>query len=212
MPCRNSTFCVVTRGLQRLVAPVGRVSGRVRVGSLGGIYVMSTFNAFYIRKQAAEKATRSAILSLYPQAQVETFDEFMGGVLSADDLEPPEPKLSALSSELGTDVFWVTYQTTAGSFIYHHWLNGKHLRALMYGCRAEGRWDRVEGQAEEWEQDCFWDEDSLEMVLEDASSDAERKQLKKLWSDGVLIPGSELPVAGDDTAVEAIMEYYGFGY
>ncbi len=50
------------------------------------------------------------------------------------------------------------------------------------------------------------------MNLEEARSDAERKKLKKLWSDGVLIKGSELPVAGDDTAVEAVMEYYGFGY
>jgi hypothetical protein len=82
----------------------------------------------------------------------------------------------------------------------------------MYGCMKEGRWDRVEGQAEEWEKECFWDEESLEMNLEEAKSDAERKKLKKLWSDGVLIKGSELPVAGDDTAVEAVMEYDGFGY
>jgi hypothetical protein len=173
---------------------------------------MSTFNAFYVRKKAADKVTRSAILGLYPKAQVETFDEFMGGILSADDLEPPEQKLVALSANLATDVIWVTYQTTAGSFIYHHWQNRAHLRALMYGCAEEGQWDRVEGKAEEWEKECFWDEESLEMNLEEARSDAERKKLKKLWSDGVLLEGSELPVAGDDTAVEAVMEYYGFGY
>ena len=173
---------------------------------------MSTYNAFYIRKQATDKATRSAILSLYPKAKVETFDEFIGGVLSSDDSEPPEQKLSALSAKLATDVIWVTYQTTAGSFMYHHWHNGSHLRALAYGCIEDGKWDRVEGQAEEWEQECFWDEESLEMNLEEAKSDAQRKKLKKLWSDGVLIEGSELPVAGDDTAVEAVMEHFGFGY
>lgn len=173
---------------------------------------MSTFNAFYIRKKVSDKETRSAILSLYPKAKVQTFDDFIGGILSTDDVGPPEQKLSALSAKLATDVYWVTYQTTAGSFLYHHWLNGKHLRALAYGCTRENSWERVEGQAEPWEEEQFWDAESLKMCLKAASSDAERKKLKKLWSDGVLIQGSELPVAGDDTAVEAVMEYYGFGY
>ncbi|MBC7783929.1 MAG: hypothetical protein H7144_08815 [Burkholderiales bacterium] len=173
---------------------------------------MSTFNAFYIRKKAADRDTRNAILDLYPKAQVKAFDDFIGAVLSSNDLEPPEQKLCALSAKLNTDVIWLTFQTTAGSFIYHHWQNGSHLRALMYGCKKDGQWDRVEGQAEEWETECFWDEESLEMNLEEAKSDAERKRLKKLWKDGVLIEGSELPIAGDDTAVEAVMEYYGLEY
>lgn len=173
---------------------------------------MSTFNAFYIRKQAADEETRSAILSLYPKAEVQTFDDFIGGVLSSDDVDPPEQMLSDLSARLATDIYWVTYQTTAGSFIYHHWLNGEHLRALTYGCVRESRWDRVEGQAEAWEAEHFWDTDSLKMCLKKAASEAERTKIKKLWNDGVLIKGNEFPVAGDDTAVEAIMEYYGFGY
>jgi hypothetical protein len=170
---------------------------------------MSTYNAFYVRKKTADKVTRAAILSLYPKARIEASADFVGGVLSSDDLVPPEPKLSALSAKLATDVIWVTYQTTAESFVYHHWQNGAHLRALMYGCIKEGRWDRAEGEAEEWEKECFWDEESLEMNLEEARSDAERKKLKKLWSDGVLIKGSELPIAGSDAAVEAVMEHYG---
>src|SRR5262245_8918344 len=103
---------------------------------------MSTFNAFYIRRKAPDKATRSAILNLYPKARVEVFDDFIGGLLSSDDLEPPEQKLSALSAKLATDLIWVTFQTTAGSFVYHHWQKGLHLRALVYGCEKEGRWER----------------------------------------------------------------------
>jgi len=172
---------------------------------------MSTFNALYIRKEATDKVTRSAILGLYPKARIEVFDDFIGGILSSDDLEPPEQKLSALSETLATDIIWVTFQTTAGSFAYHHWQSGSHLRALTYGCEKEGRWERVEGEAEEWEE-FFWDADSLETVLDAAKSDAERKKLKKLWSDGVLIKGSAWPDAGSDLAVEATMEHYGFGY
>ncbi len=173
---------------------------------------MSTFNAFYIRKKAADKETRAAILSINPKASIQTFDDFIGGILSTDEWEAPEKKLSALSRKLETDIVWVTYQTTAGSFIYHHWHSGAHLRALMYGCLKEGRWDRVEGQAEEWEEEQFWDKESLKMCLKEAGSEAARKKLKQMWDDRVLIKGSELPVAGDDTAVQAIMEYYGFGY
>jgi hypothetical protein len=77
------------------------------------------------------------------------------------------------------------YARTLG-LIYHHWQKGAHLRALMYGCLKGGTWDRVEGEAEEWEQECFWDEESLEMNLKEATSAAERKKLKKLWTDGAL--------------------------
>ncbi len=80
----------------------------------------------------------------YPKARVEVFDDFIGGILSSDDLEPREQKLSALSETLATDIIWVTFQTTAGSFAYHDWQNGAHLRALTYGCEKEGRWLRVE--------------------------------------------------------------------
>lgn len=173
---------------------------------------MSAFNAFYIRKKATDKVTRAAILSLYPKAHVRSFDDFMGGVLSSEEWEAPEKKLLALSAKLQTDIFWVTYQNTVGSFIYHHWQCGTHLRTLMYGCLKEFKWDRVEGQAEPWEEEQFWDKESLKMCLKEEKSETKRKKIQKMWSDGVLIKGSELPVAGDDTAVDAIMDYYGFGY
>jgi hypothetical protein len=174
---------------------------------------MSTFNAFYVRKKATDKDTRAAVKSLFPKASVEDFDEFVGVVLTPDEFEPPEKKLSALSAKLATDVIWVGYQTTAGSFVYHHWLAGTHLRALVYGCAKEGVWERVEGQAEEWEAEQFWGKEELKMCLANfAKSDAERKKLKQMWADGVLVEGSPLPVAGDDTAVEAIMAHYGLEY
>jgi hypothetical protein len=196
------------RNTIQVIHPNRSVKQVLRIGDPS----MSTFNALYIRKKASDKSTRSAILTLYPKAEIETFPDFIGGILSSEDSEPPEKKLSAISEKLLTDVIWLGYQTTAGSFIYHHWNGGSHLRALSYGCIKTGKWDRVEGEAEEWEQECFWDEESLEMNLEEAKSDVQRKKLKKLWSAGVLIEGNELPVAGDDTAADTIMEHYGFGY
>jgi hypothetical protein len=173
---------------------------------------MSTYNAFFVRTNGKDKQTRTAMLSVYPKAKLEVSGSFVGGVLSDTEWEASETKLAALSAKLATDVFWVTYQNTAGSFIYHHWHNSLHLRTLMYGCLKDGKWDRVEGQAEPWEKECFWDKESLKMCLKEAKSDAARKKLTKLWNDGVLIKGSALPVAGDDVAVHAVMEHYGFGW
>jgi hypothetical protein len=177
-----------------------------------GIHIMSTYNALFVRKKGTDKQTRTAMLSVYPKAKLEVSGSFVGGVLSDTEWEASETKLAALSAKLATDVFWVTYQNTVGSFIYHHWHNGVHLRTLMYGCLKEGKWDKVEGQAEPWEKECFWDKESLKMCLEEAKSDAERKRITKLWKDGVLIKGSALPVAGDDVAVNAVMEHYEFGW
>src|SRR5437868_14237333 len=106
--------------------------------SLGGVRTLSTYNAFYVGKRAAEDTAREAILSLYPKARIEVTEDFIGAVLSDDVVEPPEQTLSELSAKLETDVIWVTYQTTAESFIYHHWRAGKQLRALWYGCANEG--------------------------------------------------------------------------
>ena len=98
---------------------------------------MSTFNAFYVRKQASDDATRAEMLSLYPEVQIQVFPEFIGGILSRDVIEPPEQRLARLSAKLDTDVIWVTYQTTVDAVIYHHWRTGEQLRALWYGCATE---------------------------------------------------------------------------
>lgn len=65
---------------------------------------MSTYNAFYVRKQAADDVTRAAIVSLYPKARIETSADFVGAVLTRGDSEPAEQRLLELSAKLGTDV------------------------------------------------------------------------------------------------------------
>lgn len=148
---------------------------------------MSTFNAFYVRKHAADEAIRASILSLYPKARIEVTADFIGGILSSDDVEPPEHALSEVSAKLGTDVIWVTYQTTAESFIFHHWRAGSQLRALWYGCASEGTWERVEGEAEQWEREAFWDDETS----------------------GSLKKGQSEPAVSCEDAVHAAMEHYG---
>ena len=170
---------------------------------------MSTYNAFYVRKQAADDVTRAAIVSLYPKASIETSADFVGAVLSRDDVKPPEQRLAELSAKLGTDVIWVTFQTTAESFIFHHWRAGTQLRVLWYGCAHEGTWERVEGEAEPWERDTFWDEESLECLLECAETDSERERLQRLWKGGVLVKGQTEPTVSSEDAVQDVMAHYG---
>lgn len=107
---------------------------------------MSTCNALYVRKQGTDDDTRAAILSLYPNARIETLPDFTGAILSRDDLEPPETALADLSAKLGTDVIWIVSQTTAESFIFHR--AGLELGAsLVIGacCLDFQRWLRFRG-------------------------------------------------------------------
>ena len=170
---------------------------------------MSTYSAFYVRKQAADDSTRAAMLSLYPKAKIQVLPDFMGAILSRDDIQPPEQRLAELSAKSATDVIWVTYQTTAESFVFHHWRSGEQLRALWYGCASEGTWERVEGQAEPWETEEFWTEEALEGSLECAESDSERRKLECLWKEKVIRKGQTEPVVSSEDAVHAVMEHYG---
>ena len=167
-----------------------------------------TYNAFYLRKQAADDAMREAISSLYPKARIEMPPDFIGAVLSRNDIKPPEQSLADLSSKFATDVIWVTCQTTAESFIFHHWRAGEQLRGLWYGCASEGTWERAEGQAEPWEAQEFWSRDALESALECAKSDSERRELEQLWKEQVIRKGQTEPSVSSEDAVAAVMQHY----
>src|SRR5215510_10377163 len=129
---------------------------------------------------AGDDAAQAVVLSGCPEARIKKLPDFIGAILSDDDVEPLEQKLAELSAKLATDIIWVGYQTTSVSFIFHHWRAGEQLRALRYGCASEGTWDRVEGEAEPWEVKEFWGEDALEGALEYAESETEQRKLRRL--------------------------------
>lgn len=55
------------------------------------------------------------------------------------------------------------FQSAVDAFQFHHWQEGKHLRALVYGCFKEERaWERVEGTPEAWELERIWKEAKIE--------------------------------------------------
>jgi hypothetical protein len=170
---------------------------------------MGTHNALYVRRQGEDDTVRTAILSLYPNAEIQGLPDFIGGVFTADDLEPPEQQLAELSARLATDVIWISSQTTAESFIFHHWLAGEQLRALWYGCGYEGAWDRADGQPEPWEAETLWSQDALEASLESAETESERRNLERIWSEKTIRQGQTDPSVNSEEVLPDVMGYYG---
>lgn len=170
---------------------------------------MATFVAFYIRKTATEPDPQAAILQLYPSAEIEQLPEFVGGFLTPDDYQAPEQNLCALSGRLATDIVWVTYQTAAESFIYHHWHNGHVVRSLVYGCDEEGLWEKVEGQAEPWEEQAFWSDADLEAALDWEEDHAIKQTLRNHWATKIIREGESIPSISSMDAVSAAMAHFG---
>ena len=168
---------------------------------------MSTFNAFYVRKKATDKATRTAMLSLYPDACIETFDDFIGALLDADDLEPRRIVSAAGNGRHVGDF------PDDGRVVHLSPLAGREAPA---GSGVRGHRRRMgtsRGTGRGMGGGAVLEQRSLEDVPQRGRHvRCPAQELEKMWSGRALVKGSEFPVAGDDTAVHTIMEHYGFGY
>ena len=121
---------------------------------------MGTWISFCVRNTSDEAV--SLVRSMFPAAKVEAASEFIGVNLPEDAFEPPVDSLVALSTKLGTDVIWLSFQSTVDAFEFHHWHAGIVLRSLVFGCYQEERtWERAEGQPEPWERTAFFDSRTL---------------------------------------------------
>lgn len=149
---------------------------------------MGTLNAFYVRAES-EKAV-PAIRKVFPKQEIEQFEEFVGVNMADDAFEAPETILAELSSQLGTDVMWMSLQSTVDAFQFHHWKSGKHIRSLVYGCFQEERtWERAEGEPEPWEREVFFNPKDLEFELKWANDESQRQELTRIWQNAEIIPG-----------------------
>jgi hypothetical protein len=149
---------------------------------------MGTWNAFYVKANTDEVV--AAIRARFPGAEIESSTEFLGVKMPDEAFEAPESDLAGLSAELGTDVIWLSFQSTVDAFQFHHWKNGELLRGLVYGCFQDERtWERAEGEPEPWEHQVFFSERELANVLEYASSDTERAEFQRIWEECEILPG-----------------------
>jgi FAD/FMN-containing dehydrogenase len=170
---------------------------------------MGTWNAFYVRNSG--DSTASAIRRKFPAAKFESGQEFVGVVLTNDAFEPPADKLAELSSDLATDVIWLSFQSVVDAFEFHHWRGGTAVRSLVFGCyRDERTWERVEGEAEPWERSVFFDPKTLRYPLEYAATDEEKREFERIWREAELLPGRTEPSLDSCESAHKVAEYYHF--
>src|ERR1041384_2637276 len=105
---------------------------------------MGTLNAFYIKCTADQDQMAAIVSERFPDAEVDKDTQFWAVILSSDNFKVPEGDLTEISSRLGTDVIWLSYQSVVDGFQYHHWCEGERVRSLVYGCFEQERtWERV---------------------------------------------------------------------
>lgn len=166
---------------------------------------MGTLNAIYVRATQQEVVTR--LLVEYPTAETEPGLEFYVIEQPRTAFEPPEAELAALSARLNTDVLWLTVQSAADAFGFHHWQGGKHLRTLVYGYAEQGVWERVEGEPEQWEREGLFDPQRLASRLEDANK-KETAELNRIWREAELVVGRTVPSIDAMEAARSVAEFY----
>jgi hypothetical protein len=172
---------------------------------------MGTFNAFYVKAKADEHTATAAIRARFPRAEMDSSPEFVGIAMPDDAFEAPERDLKELSFELKTDVIWLSLQSAVDAFQFHHWRAGKQLRSLVFGCFVEERtWERVEGEAEPWERDVFFDPRALEIPLEFATTEDEKDELRRIWQSAELLPGRTEPSLASKECAHKIARFFHF--
>jgi hypothetical protein len=147
---------------------------------------MTTLNAFYVRGAQDNSAIEAAIRSKFPSAKIVANKEFWGVTLPEEVDKAPEHHLTELSLHLGTDVLWLSFQSTVDAFEFHHWRGGQHLRSLAYGCFVEERtWALAEGTPEPWERAVFFDPKGLERA---------KQELERIWREAEILAGRTEPL------------------
>jgi len=105
--------------------------------------------------------------------------------LPKEAYEVPERDLAELSLRFGTDVLWLSFQSTVDAFQFYHWRNGEHLRTLVYGCfDKEHTWERTEGNPESWERAVFFNPEGLECA---------KQELERIWREAEILAGRTQP-------------------
>jgi len=146
---------------------------------------MATLNAFYVRGTQEDDAIKAVIRAKFPDAKIEANKEFWGVTLPEETYKAPEGDLTELSSRLGTDVLWLSFQSTVDAFEFHHWRDGEHLRSLVYGCFDKERtWERAEGRPAPWERAVFFDPKGLENA---------KREIERIWRDAEILAGRTEP-------------------
>jgi hypothetical protein len=168
---------------------------------------MGTWNAFYVKAQNAEAV--EAVRERFPGARIDSAPDFIGVRMPDEAFEAPESELAELSTRFDTDVIWLGFQSAVDAFQFHHWLAGRQLRSLVFGCFGPERtWERADGTPEPWERDTFFDPGAVEIPLKYASTEEDRLELKRIWREAEILPGREEPSLDSKGCAHKIARFY----
>lgn len=122
---------------------------------------------------------------------------------------PAEDELQQLSREVEAEIVWVAYQSVVDAFRFHHWNRGEHLRSLVYGFWEEERtWEAAEGRPEPWERTALFSEEALRTLLANAETEAEKEELRRLWREGEIVPGRDVPWVDAESCAWEVLAFY----
>jgi hypothetical protein len=169
---------------------------------------LGTLNAIYVR--ATDPDTARRLLTEHPNAFTEPGSPFYAVELPPSAYRTPEAALADLSDRLSTDVLWLSFQSLVDAFQFHHWRDGAHLRALVFGCygRNERTWERVEGSSEPWERDAFFGDPVKLDIFSEFADKAARAELERIWRDSALAPGQTFPCLDARESARGVAEFY----
>lgn len=171
---------------------------------------MGTWNVLYVRSSG--DSTASAIRKVFPDAEFEVRQDFIGVPLPADDYGSPTCDLAQLSTEFGTDVIWLAFQSVVDAFQFRHWRAGALVRSLVFGCYGEEErmWTEADGQPEPWERSAFFDPKALEIPLKYAASDEAKNELHRIWREAELLPDRLEPSIDARESARKAAQFYHF--
>jgi len=166
---------------------------------------MGTLNAVYIR--SAQPVTTTI------KAKERTGYTIPGSSFYAVDLDSsefgcPEDEILQLSLSLQTDAIWITFQSTADVFVYHHCNKGSVVRSLCFGRFNEREWERIEGIPEPWENATFFDTKKLAFLLKYEKDKKRRDEIERFFNAGSLKLGSDIPGIDARESARAIATFF----
>jgi hypothetical protein len=84
------------------------------------------------------------------------------------------------------------------------------VRSLVFGCYGddERTWNQVEGLPEPWEREAFFDPRGLEIPLEFAQSEDEKRELERIWREAEIVPDRHEPSIDARETARAVAEFY----
>jgi hypothetical protein len=87
-------------------------------------------------------------------------------------------------------------------------VQGQARPSLVFGCFEERIWETVEGSAEPWEREVFFDVEELAFALEHASDDGERDELRSISREAEILPRRTKPTLNSRDCAHMIAAYY----